>query len=265
MSDQKPSPRHRGVQAGQRSVPARRGAAAVGPEPVRRASTGRQIENGGSVRDAPSCGAGEAPSCDGLKAASLPVLSMWVPGTPRPKQSGRFVRGRFVTAATANRGLRLHRERLEREARRAVEHAGGTAEIVAATRKGGALGAAGLHVAARFVFRTADATRWGTPHTSRPDADNLCKMLLDALAAGGWFSGWRDDDAAAARVEPVKVWGQHAGTGVELRAIRDMRRPGLSEAPGEAPLCFACDDGIPEWLRGHGEAWVIDQGDDSVE
>ena len=188
---------------------------------------------------------------DGPMAASQAILAMWVPGRPRPAQSGRISGKRFIPHATAHRAARLWRERVEREAAFAVEAAGGGDAVEAASGRG-----AGLWLRLRFVFETEDRRKWGMPHTSRPDGDNLAKLALDALSVGGWFG----DDAKAARLEVVKVWGRHAGMGAELRAFRGASAAALDGRQGR-PALDDEPDGLPEWLRdAAGDAWVVDHG-----
>ena len=217
----------------------------------------------------------EAPSCaeqgDSALTATVPVVSLYVPGTPRPKQSGRFARGRFVSQATADRGIKIYRERIERLAREAMDAQGGAEEVAARVKEAG--GTAGLWLRVRWVFPTEKRERWGTLHTSRPDADNLLKLLMDALSKGGWFVGWRSDDAAVAKPDVVKVWGQTAGAGIELRAFvpgTHTRREapscaemGDGEAP-EAPAWMNPFDGVPDWVlegAGSGEAQIGGEAD----
>ena len=40
-------------------------------------------------------------------------------------------------------------------------------------------------------------------HTSKPDADNLAKLVLDRITEGGWI--WRDD-AQVAKLKVEKYW-----------------------------------------------------------
>lgn len=216
----------------------------------------------------------EAPSCahlaDTPRAASVPVASLYVSGKPRPKQSGRMVRGafgrsRFVSQATADKGIKLYRERLTRRAREVMDMMGGPENVAEWTKARG--GTAGLWLIVRWTFETPRRERWGEPHTAKPDADNLSKLLLDALSDGGWFTGWRNDDAAGARLSLEKTWGQTSGVGVEMRALvpgSREKREAPSCAYGEPPAWLA-DDGVPAWvLAGAGEGVVIDPLGDLV-
>ena len=174
------------------------------------------------------------------------VLSLWVAGTPRPKQSGRIVGGRggparFVTHATANKPARLWRERVEREAREARrESLGQVAGRTGSDGPGGPGAGGSLRVRLRFVFPTRDRTRWGLAHTARPDADNLAKLAVDALSAAGVIG----DDAKVARLEVVKVWGPESGKGMGVE-VWGMGREAASEASQDGGRG---EDGVPDWL-----------------
>lgn len=58
----------------------------------------------------------------------------------------------------------------------------------------------GSVLSVRFEIRTRFRQRWGTPHTLRPDLDNLIKNFKDALATNDAYV-WRYRDCE-------KVWGE---------------------------------------------------------
>lgn len=182
-----------------------------------------------------------APShADSPAAASTGLFSVWIPGTPRPKQSGRIARDkrgrvRFITHTTANGPAGIWHRRIVTMAREAA----GEAEWQAKGAK------AGLWVRLRFVFSTPCRERWGRAHTMRPDADNLAKLALDALSAAGCLG----DDAKAARLDVSKEWGEAAGMGAELRAFYGEREPGNPDPPGRPDWFEDNSDGLPDWLR----------------
>jgi Holliday junction resolvase RusA-like endonuclease len=55
----------------------------------------------------------------------------------------------------------------------------------------------------------------GTPHTQKPDADNLAKAIKDALNRLAWT-----DDAQVAELTVRKMWGEIEGTRVVVERIR---------------------------------------------
>jgi len=70
------------------------------------------------------------------------------------------------------------------------------------------------------AFATDDEARWGQPYTPkrRHDADNLVKLVLDALN-GVLYT----DDSQVAELEVAKVWAADASTTVELRILEVPR------------------------------------------
>lgn len=137
------------------------------------------------------------------------LASGWVGGRPAGQPRGRHVRGRVVSWAAAGAAVRLWRAALERELRTAAEAAGDPLEgLHGGGRK------IPLRVDLRFVFWSADPKRHGTPHTAKPDKDNLEKMFLDVAARVGLLAG--QDDASVSAGEVVKVWGGAGGVGWTL-------------------------------------------------
>jgi Holliday junction resolvase RusA-like endonuclease len=61
---------------------------------------------------------------------------------------------------------------------------------------------------------THRAAAIGTPHTQKPDADNIAKAIKDALNRLSWT-----DDAQVAEMTVRKVWGEIEGTRVEVTAL----------------------------------------------
>lgn len=70
-----------------------------------------------------------------------------------------------------------------------------------------------------FDMPTKDKKRWGLPHTLRPDADNLAKLVLDCLMRAGLF----DDDAAVSCLVVRKTWEGVSLAGVSLTVAPDRR------------------------------------------
>lgn len=80
-----------------------------------------------------------------------------------------------------------------------------------------------LSVLIDFTFPTKVASRHGQPHTSRPDADNLAKLILDCLMRAGLIG----DDAAVSCVVARKTWGKasHAGASIVVGPDRRVVLP----------------------------------------
>ena len=60
-----------------------------------------------------------------------------------------------------------------------------------------------LAVTLEYYFETSEAKKRYQYKTTRPDADNMAKVLLDSMTRAGF---WRDD-AQVADLEIVKYWG----------------------------------------------------------
>jgi len=129
------------------------------------------------------------------------MITLKVTGTPRPKQSTRFVKGRALPIAAINKHLKVWTAAVKAECKRAL---GGGAEPLAGP----------LCVEYRFYFGTDKAERWGLPHTHKPDADNLQKAAGDAIKAGGVLAC---DDSYIAGVDAQKIWAKDAGMVVTIR------------------------------------------------
>lgn len=117
------------------------------------------------------------------------ALLFTVKGTPRPQPRPRFVKGRVIS--TVSHHARAWRAAVRRALPREVPTFTGALEVSIA-----------------FVFRPADAMaeRIGQPHTHKPDADNLAKLILDVLQ-GEKVIG---DDCKVAVLLTRKVWGEEA-------------------------------------------------------
>lgn len=115
----------------------------------------------------------------------MPII-LEVQGVPRPQPRPRFVKGRVVSTADANakRWIIL----VEAGARALADVKGKQSGPIA--------------VAIGFRFPSKDKARHGKPHLSRPDADNLAKLILDCLMRAGLI----DDDACVSSLAVQKTW-----------------------------------------------------------
>ena len=100
----------------------------------------------------------------------------------------------------------------------------------AAAAKGKQEGATAVSI--DFSFPTKDTSRHGKPHTSRPDADNLAKLILDSLMRAGLIG----DDAAVSSLTVRKTWGSASRAGADITLAQDSRFPSPP------------DMGRPDWI-----------------
>jgi len=107
--------------------------------------------------------------------------------------------------STADKNARLWIDTVLRAAHHARQH------------KGQANGA--LSVGLEFEMPTKDKTRWGQPHTFRPDSDNLAKLALDAIVKAGLLA----DDAIVSSLIVRKTWAQDGGLACTINP--DRRSP----------------------------------------
>jgi Holliday junction resolvase RusA-like endonuclease len=152
------------------------------------------------------------------------ALMFTVHGTPRPKSRPRWVKGRMVT--TANPHEKLWRKAVERAALAAVLYRGDPAPVFRGP----------VRVTMIFTFEPPASARdrIGTPHTDKPDKDNLEKLVLDAMKKAAVFR----DDSQVADGPVSKVWGERAGVVV-------IAEP-MPAAP--APTPSAAEPVAPSWL-----------------
>jgi Holliday junction resolvase RusA-like endonuclease len=66
---------------------------------------------------------------------------------------------------------------------------------------------------------TKEKSRWGQPHTFRPDADNLAKLALDAMMKAGLMA----DDSIVSSLMIRKTWAQEGGLTATIK--QDTRSP----------------------------------------
>lgn len=105
-------------------------------------------------------------------------------GTPRPKQSGRWVNGRMVGIAQANAKLKHWTQRLR--AAITEEWPGHSGDHdVRAIELARMIHGCPLRLDATFYIPVKDRKKWGKPHTANPDEDNLRKAVKDVLEKAG--------------------------------------------------------------------------------
>lgn len=102
-------------------------------------------------------------------------------------------------------------------------------------------GAGGVAVTMMFRFHTSKSAQWGMPHTGRPDADNLAKLVLDVMEAEGLLPG---GDQRVADLTVLKTYTRdEAGVHVTLL-------PSLT-ARGERREATSREASPPPWLSKH--------------
>jgi Holliday junction resolvase RusA-like endonuclease len=147
-----------------------------------------------------------------------------VAGTPRPKSRPRFIRGRAVS--TANPHEKLWKKEVEKRALAGVMWRGDPLPIFSGP----------VRVRMVFTFQppASERQRIGTPHTQRPDSDNISKLVLDAMVRARVLS----DDSIVAALPVEKWWGERAGVAVIVEQIDSQ--------PAQAPS--AAEPVAPDWL-----------------
>ena len=151
---------------------------------------------------------------------SVPTaLTFSVDGIPRPQPRPRFVKGRVISAADQNAKRWIQ----------SVESVAGQAKPFA-----GDLGSA-LSVVMEFRFPTKDKSRHGKPHTFKPDADNLTKLVLDCMTRSGAIG----DDSSVSSLSVRKTWSESGG--VDVLVLEDCRMP-----------LESIDMTPPDWLQNSG-------------
>lgn len=72
------------------------------------------------------------------------------------------------------------------------------------------------------MFPHKDQKKWGTPHSVRPDKDNVEKAVLDCLVRAGVLK----DDSLVCGGSVRKIWAQRGGLDVQvLRPFPDAETP----------------------------------------
>ena len=157
----------------------------------------------------------------------MTAFTFSVRGTPRPKARPRFIRGRAVTTAKPHEKLR--RKWVEHSVRQAVELRGDPLPLFAGP----------VRVTMVFTFEppASERCRIGTPHTHKPDGDNLSKLVLDAMEKAGVFKN--DSQVAQAPVE--KWWGERGGVVVIAEPMDGARAQAPSAAASDAPGWLAAN------------------------
>jgi Holliday junction resolvase RusA-like endonuclease len=170
------------------------------------------------------------------------VFECRVFGTPRPKQSARFnpKTRRVVSAVKADPKKKLWSDTVTLAVKAALSHTGARAALNKDTP---------CHVELNFYIGTKDQKRFGLPHTAKPDADNLTKMVLDILEDSGVLPF---GDQRVATLSVSKVWTSHGQAGVLVRVAHPhtyaRERSYIKGTRPPSPPRTADEDGVPGWL-----------------
>lgn len=153
------------------------------------------------------------------------VLMFSVLGTPRPKPSVRRGAGNVWTLRQKH-DVNVWRDAVTRAARSAVE-----VLVRGGQRMEWLFEAVEVEREYRFSPPSRRIHMVGRAHGVKPDADNLDKLLLDAMQDGGVLLG---GDQRVALGVVRKVWARQAGVWVVIRpagvgvvSVEDLRGPGL--------------------------------------
>jgi Holliday junction resolvase RusA-like endonuclease len=151
-------------------------------------------------------------------------VTFTVRGTPRPKSRPRFVGRRVIS--TANPHEKLWKKAVETAALSVVMWRGDPIPIFT--------GPVRVRMVFTFEPPKSERDRIGTAHTQKPDADNISKLVLDAMVRARVLA----DDSLVAALPVEKWWGERAGVVVIAEQI-DAR-------PAQAPSAAA--PSAPDWL-----------------
>jgi Holliday junction resolvase RusA-like endonuclease len=138
------------------------------------------------------------------------TLTFFVAGTPRPQPRPRFVNGRAVSTLDAKSNA--WKAALRACAGHVLQRAGKTSESLGLREA--------ISMELTFTFATGEEGRFGKPHTHKPDADNLAKLVMDALVDGGL---WVGDDSRVADLTVRKRWCAAGEEGVSVSVYVDAQ------------------------------------------
>jgi Holliday junction resolvase RusA-like endonuclease len=121
-------------------------------------------------------------------------------GHPRPQPRPRFYQGRIIANGDAN----------SQAWKRIL--VGAIQQAKLAQRWVTPLPDVPLIIRMDFFFATKDAQRWHTPHTHKPDTDNLAKLAMDALQQLNIML----DDSCVSTLRISKTWVGERTEGVSI-------------------------------------------------
>lgn len=166
-------------------------------------------------------------------------------GTPRPQPRPRFANGRVISTADSNAKFWIRR--VAHACKQAMDIVGGRQSMSEL------IGDGALTVKMQFRFsqggdpmaKPKAHKQTGKPHTSKPDADNLAKLVLDVMTRSGVIK----DDMMVSSLTIDKVWSKNRDCGVTVHVTeyRPQFVPvGLTEKQGYPPEEYPDN---PSWLK----------------
>lgn len=74
-----------------------------------------------------------------------------------------------------------------------------------------------LELSVTWTFAVKDKTKWGKRKTTKPDTDNLQKLLKDCMTRTFYW----EDDAQVCREVVEKYWGEKGSIEITVRKLED--------------------------------------------
>lgn len=149
-------------------------------------------------------------------------FTFFVAGTPRPQPRPRFVRGRVVS--TADPKAKLWRAAVDRAVRLAIS----------ASQRVVPLFDGPVRLTAVFAFAPSRGNEHllDYPHTHKPDADNLLKLVEDVMEGAGVFK----NDSQVTTPHMQKWWGSKPGVQIMVEDMSEQRRAvPIADREAQAP------------------------------
>lgn len=151
----------------------------------------------------------------------IEAFTFSVIGNPRPKARPRRVKaGHFVSTALPKE--KIWKAVVERACREALAERGDPLPLFPGA----------VRVSMQFTFKATNSNAVGSPHTQKPDKDNLEKLVLDVMERAGVVR----NDSQAADGPVSKVWGERGSLMVLVEPLTRSTASQTAETlAGRAP------------------------------